>query len=208
MSKKNKKLWIISIILIYFAVAVAGFLIFYIVKKDFISPNPPPQASMIKPVPAISGWKTYTNTEDNFSFAYPSDDTMQSKSYGFGVSSVTLQTKSGNDDFQILILPKTLAQAVGQNFDDYYSMQDNTSKVIKSPLAQDNTTEKFTKIRNRSINGLKAIDYQSTASNTPAGALPEIGTFVQAGSNLILFSTGESNQKKLQQMLSSFHYPM
>jgi hypothetical protein len=208
MPEEKKKLWIFSIILIYIAVAIAGFVIFYIVKKDFLS-TPPPKASVITPVPTISGWKTYTNSDDNISFNYPSGDTIQSKSYGFGVSSVILQTAGNNTDFEVLLLPKSLAEAVGQDFDSYYSMQDNTSKVIKSPLSQNsNTTEAFTKIRNRSIDGLEALDYQSVASNAPASAQPEIGTFIQAGSNLILFSTGENNKNKLEQILSSFHYPM
>jgi hypothetical protein len=208
MSGKKKNLWIFSFILIYIAVAIAGFLIFYIVKKDFLYPNPKaPQATIISPVPTIPGWKTYTNTENNISFTYPTRDTLQSKSYGFGVTSVTLQTTGGNSDFQVLILPQSLAQAVGQDFSSYYSMQDNTSKVIKSPLSQDNNTnEAFTKIRNRSVDGLEAVDYQSIASNAPAGAKPEIGTFIQAGNNLILFSTGESNKMKLEQIVSSFHY--
>src|SRR6266568_6836672 len=107
---------------------------------------------------------------------------------------------------QILLLPKSLAQTVGQDFDSYYAMADHATKVIKNPLSQDNTTEKFTKIRNRTVNGLQALDYQSLASNAPVGSQPEIGTFIVAGSNLILISTGEDNKTELEEMLSSFTY--
>lgn len=163
------------------------------------------QTSIVTPAAAKPGWKTYTNSEANISFPYPSDDTVQAKSYGFGVTSVTLQTAGGNTDFQVLLLPQSLAQAVGQDFTSYYAMQDNTSKVIKSPLSQ-NSTEAFTKLQNRSVDGLEAVDYQSIASNAPKGTLPEMGTFIQAGSDLILFSTGESNKMKLEQIVSSFRY--
>jgi hypothetical protein len=209
MRKVRKRLWLIALLLIYVAIAIAGFVIAYIVKKDFLpntASSAAPQASVVKQIPAPSGWKTYTNSDIKIRFYYPSEDTIKTSSYGLGVTSVALQDSKGNTDFQILLLPKSLAQTVGQDFDDYYAMQDNATKVIKNPLSQDNTTEKFTKIRNRSIDGLQALDYQSISSNALANIQPEIGTFISTGSNLILISTGSENKTKLEEMLSSFTY--
>jgi hypothetical protein len=209
MSKPRQRLWIISMLLIYVAIAIGGFVVAYEVKHNFLPQkplNPTPTVSNVKPVRTPTGWKTYSNQEDKLKFSYPPADHIKESSYGFGVSSVSLQDKEGYTDFQVLLLPKTLAQTIGQNFDDYYSMPDNTTKVIKSPMSQDNVTEKFTKIRNRTINGLTALDYQSLASNAPKDAQPEIGTFIVAGNNLVLFSTGLDNKIELEEMLSSFSY--
>jgi len=209
MPQKRKGLWLAAIILIYVAIAVAGFVVAYVVKNYFLphtTASDTPKVSQVTPVQTPHGWKKYTNADLKISFSYPSDDTLKASTYGFGATSLALQDIQKDTDFQILLLPRSLAQAVGQNFDDYYSMQDNTTKVIKSPLSQDNTTEKFTKIRNRSINGLQALDYQSIASDAPKGAQPEIGTFIATGSNLVLISTGSDNKKNLEEMLASFTY--
>ena len=209
MSKNKQKLWLMSMILIYVAIAVAGFVIVYIVKNDFLPKNEPvvvPTVTKVTPVPVPTGWKTYTNTDTKVKFAYPPDDHTKTSSYGFGATSISLQKANNTIDFQILFVPKSLAQVVGQNFDTYYAMPDKTSKVIKSPLAKDHTTEKFTKIRNRSVNGLQALDYQSIASDAKPGSKPEIGTFIVTGDTIVLISTGASNKTKLEQMLSSFTY--
>jgi hypothetical protein len=210
MSKVKQRLFLVSMLLIYVGIAVGGFVVAYIVKHDFFSSNTTviltPTPSKVKQVQSPASWKTYTNTDDKLTFSYPPTDNIKTSSLGFGVTSIALVTVNGDADFQILLLPKALAQTVGQNFDGYYAMPDNTTKVIKSPLSQDNTTEQFTKIRNRTVNGLQALDYQSLASNAPAGSQPEIGTFIVAGGNLILFSTEKSNKTELEEMLSSFTY--
>jgi hypothetical protein len=212
MSTNKKRLWVFFTILVYVVIAVAGFFIAYFIKeaifqKQQIDPPPTPIMSNITPVPKPSDWRVYANSSYKLKFSYPPQDTIKSKSYGFGVTSLILDTTNGTLDFQILIMPKTLASAVGQNFDGYYTMPDNTSKVIKSPMSSDNTTETFTKIRDRSVNGNQAIDYQSISSNAQKGTQPEIGTFIQTGDNLVLISTGKSNKMKLEQLLSSFTYP-
>lgn len=191
---------------IYIAIAAVGFVIVYIIKNDFLPKNASSTPVVSTPhLPVPKDWKTYTNSDTKISFAYPQEDSIKASSYGFGVTSVLLQ-KTNALDFQILLVPKSLAQVVGQNFDTYYALPNNTTKIIKSPLSKDTTTEKFTKIRNRTIIGLKALDYQSIASDAKPGSQPEIGTFIVSGDNIVLFSTAASNKKTLEQMLSSFTY--
>ena len=191
-------------LLIYIMIAVAGFTIAFVVKKYFL-PNPnPPVAQIVKPVPSQhtpAGWKTYSNSIYQLQFAYPPTDKPVEKSYGFGVSSVTLQRAKGQTDTKLLLLPKSLADTVGQNFDDYYAMPDNTTKSVQNPLSQDKTTEKFTKIRNRTLDGDQALDYQSIAANAKPGTKPEIGTFIEMGDNLVLISTGQDNKQNLEKLL-------
>ena len=210
MVNNRKRLWLVLMLFFYVVIAAGGFYAAYLVKNYFISKNasvmPTPTASRITPIPAPAGWKTYINPENKMQFSYPSTDHIKNSSFGFGVTNVALQNAQGDTDFQFLIIPKTLAQAVGQDFDSYYAMPDHTTKVIKSPLAQDNTTETFTKIRNRTVNGLQALDYRSLASNAPRNSLPEIGTFIVTGNNVVLISTGSENKMKLEQLLSSFTY--
>jgi hypothetical protein len=212
MTKNKQRLWLLSILLMYVAIAVAGFVIVYIIKTDFF-PNhsseitATPTPSQITRVPAPAGWQTYTDTDYQLTFAYPSTDTVKNKAYGFGVSGLTLQNAAGTD-FQILLLPKQLSQAIGQDFASYYTMANNSTKVVKSPLSQDTTTTKFTKISNRSVNGLRAIDYQSIASDAASGTQPEIGTFVEMGDNLALISTDAGNKTRLEKLLKTFQYPM
>jgi hypothetical protein len=209
MPAQKKRLWLAAIIFIYVAIAVAGFTATYMIKNYFLphdSSTSAPKVIQVKTADIPAGWKKYTNADLKIAFSYPSKDNLKASSYGFGVTSVSLQDAQGNTDFQILLLPKSLAQAVGQDFASYYAMQNNTTKIIKSPISQDNTTEKFTKIRNRSVNGLEALDYQSIASNAPANEQPEIGTFIATGDNLILISTGSGNKTELEEMLSSLTY--
>lgn len=207
MSKGKQKLWLFFMLFIYVAIALVGFVIAYIIKIEFFqsktyTSQKLAQESKTSLIP--TGWKMYSNSTYQLQFSYPPTDTVQSKSYGFGVSSVTLQNKNGNSDFQILLLPKTLASAVGQNFDSYYSMPNNTTKTIKNPVSQDNTTEQFTKIKNITVNGNKAVDYQSTGTKVKPGTQPEIGTFIEAGSNLVLISTNEGYKAVLKNILNSF----
>jgi hypothetical protein len=213
MSKNKQQLWLFSILLIYIAIAVAGFTIAYVIKNDFLPktssiPIPTQPTTKTPTISVPTGWSTYTNTDYKLQFAYPSTDTIKAKSYGFGVTSLALTNKNGNVDFQILFLPKSLAQAVGQDFDSYYSMSDNTTKTVKSPLSQDNTTEKFTKINNTTVDANRAINYKSIASNAKPDTQPEIGTFIETGNNLVLFSTVPNNKNKLEEMLKLFHYPI
>ena len=192
---------------IYIAIAAAGFAVAYIVKNFFLTNRSSTSTitnEKLQPTPV--GWKTYTNADANVQFSYPPTDKLKASSFGFGITNIVLQTASGDADFQIILAPKTLAETIGQNFDNYYTLPNNTTKVVKSPLAKDNTTEKFTKIRNRSVNGLQSLDYQAIASDAKSGSQPEIGTFIVAGTNLVLFSTGKSTKTRLEQLISTVSY--
>lgn len=204
MSKNKQQLWLLLILLSYLVIALAGFGIAYVVKMTFLHPRQ--QTVQRQTIPAL---QTYTNATYKLSFSYPSSDSIQTSSFRFGITNLSIQnTKNNSVDFQILLLPKSLAHAVGQDFAGYYAMPDNSTRTIKSPFAKDTTTEKFTKIRNRTINGNQAIDYQAVASTAKAGSQPEIGTLIEAGNNLILISTEEKNKEKLEQLLGTINTSM
>lgn len=206
MSKEKQRMWLLSMLLIYIMIAIAGFTIAFVVKKYFLPSSHVPVTQIVKPIPSPhtpKGWKTYTDNDYQLQFAYPPTDKPVEKSYGFDVSSITLQTKKGQTDIQLLLLPKSLADTVGQNFDDYYALPNNTAKTIQNPLSQDKTTEKFIKIRNRTIDGNQALDYQSIATDAKPGTKPEIGTFIKMGDTVVLFSTDQNNKENLEELLST-----
>lgn len=211
MSKNKQRLWLFFMLLIYLSIAIVGFIIAYFIKTTLLTSKktaikPLSTINKVISIPTPVGWKTYTSTIYKLHFSYPTEDNINSSTIGFGVTSIEMRNASNNLDFQILLLPKSLAHVVGQDFDNYYAMPNRVTRVIQSPLAKDNTTEKFTKIHNRSIDSNKAIDYQSIASNAKPNSQPEIGTYIQVGNNVVLFSTETSNKKKLEQLLSTFIY--
>lgn len=218
MSKKKQRLWLLWIMLLYVGIAIVGFFIVYFIKNT-LHPTKQSSAPLITPavakLPLISppvGWQTYTNKDDKLVLSYPPNEIIKTSSYGLGITSVDMQNHDNTDsksapDFQILLLPKTLAQAAGQDFDKYYAMPDKTTNSITSPLAKDATKENFTKIHNRTLQNLRAFDYESLSSNAKPDEEAEIGVFIEAGNNIVLISTRKSNKKALEQMMSTFKYP-
>lgn len=212
MSNNKKQLWLFSFLFVYILIAVAGFLIVLFIKNALQTQKQSQNYATRNEKTMPSGrWKTYENAIYKFKLSYPPDDIIKTSSYGFHVISIIIE-HSGNSknitmaDFQILLLPKSLAQKVGQNFESYDVLPDNTSKVIKNPFTQISAAEQFTKIHNLTIDGDQAFDYRSVATNANPGVPPEIGTFIEAGNNLILISTAEDNKKQLDQMLSSITF--
>src|SRR5205085_495190 len=92
-----------------------------------------------------TGLQTYQNSSYNFSFTYPGTLQVKENSYGLGVSSISFTNSSGDTDFQALIFPKNIGNLIGQNFDTYYAMANNTTTVIKSPQGD---SQQITKVLN------------------------------------------------------------
>lgn len=211
MSPKKKVLGVTLILVIYVVIAALGFLIAYYVKTNLLEPKQ--QANTPKPtaVPAPSGYKVYESTDQKFSLAYPENLEVKENPLGFGVKTVEITggknpETAGIADIRILTVPKLLAKTAGQDFESFYSMQDNETKTIESPDTENASSEQFTKIRNREINGLRALDYSSVPFPNPDNQAPEIGTFVEAGNNLVIFATSPDGREQLEQVLKTFNY--
>ncbi len=154
-------------------------------------------------------WRLYQNSTYNFSLSFPSTLTPKESEYGMGVSNIELRSADNTDpqygpDFQFLIFPKTLGALIGQDFDAYYAMTNNTTKIITD---QQGASQSFTKIRNRTISGLRAIDFTTVSSPPAANEQPEIGNYIEIGSSVFIISTAESNKATLESILASFKYP-
>ncbi|MBA3724191.1 MAG: hypothetical protein H0W89_04890 [Candidatus Levybacteria bacterium] len=212
MSKRKKYIGVALILFMYVIIAVAGFFVIYVLrdtlglKKSTISQTP-----KVSLIPAPSGFQTYQNSEQKYSLQYPKSLHLQEKPYGFGVNTIELRSEENADpayapEIQVLTVPKALAATIGQDFESYYKMNENETKTIKSPLNEEESAENFTKVRNREINGLRGLDYTSTPSPNPDNQVPEIGTFVEAGDNLLIFATHEESRMQLEEVLKSFNY--
>ena len=159
---------------------------------------------------AQSNLQTYTNASDKFSFNYPSGIQVKQASQGLGVSTVELRSADNPDpanspDFQLLIFPKTLGKLIGQDFDATYALPDGSTLTIKDDQGN---TQIFTKIDNRVINSLRALDYQTTANPPDPNTEAEIGTYIEVGGSVVIISTGENDKPTLEQILTSFKYPI
>jgi hypothetical protein len=214
MSKKRKILGVILILFIYIVIAILGFFVVYLFKNAGTkNANTTNATTVVKttPIPVPTGYKTYQNSSQKFSVGYPQDLKVKESGYGFGVNTIEMRSPDNSSsanapDIQILTVPKTLASTIGQDFDSYYQMADNSTKVIKSPTSG-NGDEAFTKVRNREINGLRAVEYASVPSPNPDKDEPEIGVFIETGSDMTIIATGESDRAEMEKMLQTFTYP-
>ncbi len=212
MSKRKKYVGVALILLLYVIIAIAGFFVIYAFKDTLgLGKKTTSQTPVASPIPAPSGFQTYQNTEQKYSLQYPESLNLQEKPYGFGVNTIELRSDENADpayapEIQVLTVPKALAKTIGQDFESYYTMKENETKIIKSPLNEEETAENFTKVRNREINGLRGLDYTSTPSPNHDDQAPEIGTFVEAGDNLLIFATHEESRTQLEEMLKSFNF--
>lgn len=205
---------VIFIILILILLLIGGGIFFF--KKTQPSPvnqakqqatESPTQSSQqhIQKTSTKVGWKTYTNQANKISFQYPSTLHLTESSPGMGV--ITAQLRSDNNldtkyaaNFQWLILPKFLAKTVGQDFDEYYAMENNSSKTISA----NKQSQILTKTDNRSISGLRAFDFTSTSNPPQSNQQATYGAYIEIGNNIFIISTQEQNKATLEQILATF----
>lgn len=211
MSGKKKILGVVLLLILYVAIALAGFFVAYLVKKHAMPQKASQPAMMITPLPTQAGLQTYTNTDAKVSLQYANTLKSTETNVGFGVKRVELRGADNMDpayvaDIQILTLPKSLAKTIGQDFESYYTMEPNSSKEVKSPMAEEKSAQVFTKVRNRTVNGLRALDYSSVPSPNPDNEDPETGTFVEAGNNLVFFAAYPDTREQLEEILKTFQY--
>lgn len=167
-------------------------------------------ANTISPKPATQkpGWKLYQDTAGQFSFSYPPSLQIKEKSYGLGVTSISLSNSDSpqNPQFQMITFPMQIGNLIGQNFNNYYIMKNGTSAIVQSPQ-QSQSSEQITKIQNTTVDGLKAVEISATAYPVNPKATPNIGRYIQVGNNMFIILTSPVNQPTLDAILASFQYP-
>jgi hypothetical protein len=151
----------------------------------------------------------YHNNAYKFSMPYPKDLKINEKPYGFGVTSVEMRSadtpKDYGPDFQMLIFPKAIGEQIGQGFDKYYDLPNNTTQEIKDPAG---ATVKFTKVKNRTINNQRAFEFSSLSIPQQPDVEAEIGVYIEMGTDTLVISTPEGNRAELETMLTDFKYPL
>jgi hypothetical protein len=115
-------------------------------------------------------------------------------------------TTDDPSNLQMLMFPKALGIAIGQDFDKQYNSPDNTSQEIKD--TDTGYTQSFTKVRNRTISNLRAFEFASKEVPVDPDVESEIGVYIETGGDVIVITTGESSREKLEAMLVDFKYPL
>jgi hypothetical protein len=209
--KYISKRFIIIIAIVVALVAIGSVLIFR--KSAFTLPHTSQRSpdrtrsGATGPQTQQPGLKIYENSSNKFSVQYPDELQVKEKPVGMGVSTVELRSEDNLDedylaDIQMMTIPKYLAKAIGQDFDEYYKMDDNTSKTITA----EDKSQVLVKVKNRSINDLRAFDFKSTGEAEDGGTT--IGAYVEMGDKILIISTQEENKEELETMLSNFRYPL
>ncbi|MGH7202840.1 MAG: hypothetical protein ACREHC_00155 [Candidatus Levyibacteriota bacterium] len=216
MAPAQKTRGIILIIALYIFIAIVGFILVYSIKSTFFHPkqtattNKTP-VSTSSPAPHPSGWKLFQNSSMNFTFFYPPHLTVKTNAYGMGVADIEMRTKDNTNpsyspNYQILFVPKAMAQAVGQDFDNYYSLPSNTTKVVSSPFSSNKSQQNLTKLSNATIDDHRAFTYRSQEATAASNNQAEIGKFIEDGDNLLLISGGESDKAELDHIMQSIKF--
>lgn len=211
MSPQKKALGITVLLILYVVIAALGFFAAYYIKTNYFQSTKQTNTPNPTAIPAPSGFKTYESKEQHISLSYPSTLEVKEHAIGLGVKTVEMKSSTNTDTdatatIRILTVPKLLAKTIGQDFESFYNMQENMTKTIESPNPENKHSEQFTKIRNREVKGLRALDYTSVPSPNPDNQNPEIGTFVEADNNLIIFATSSDNRDQLEKVLKTFNY--
>lgn len=212
MTKTKKIIGVTLMIIVYFVIAALGFFVVYLFKT-----NAQPQKnnettithSPKKTTPPPSGFKSYENPNQKFSMSYPETLDMSEKSYGLGVNAIELRSNDNANtsnlaNVQILTVPKAIAKMIGQDFETYYQMKPNETKIITGELQGKKEEQKFTKVRNREINGMRAVEYTSVPNPNLEDYEAELGVFIENGNDLTIFVTGESEKEQLEKILATY----
>lgn len=218
MSPSQKTRGVLLILLLYVVIAIIGFFIVYFIKTTFFHSSPTPQSNVplagAKPTntSTLKNWKTYQNPTTHIAISYPPTLNVQAKTYPLGITDIEMRTADNTNpsdtaDVQILVVPKTLAMATGQDFQSLYSLPNKTTKTIKQSLGGSKVSQKFTKLSNSTIDQHRALRYRSVASDAAPSDEAEVGVFIEDGNNLMLISAGASDQKELDKMLQTIKLP-
>lgn len=211
MTQRKKVLGVVLILVIYVVIALAGFFLVFLIKNALNKPGDYAKTPKVTTIPAPSGFVTYQNEKENFSLSYPETLKKKETSYGFGINTIELRSEENTDpayapDIQILTVPKSLAKTAGQDFDAYYDMTDGTTSNVSGQLKGDTKAEeRFTKVRNRDINGLRAFEYSSVPNPNPEDIEAEIGVFIEKGNDLVIIAGGETEREQLENVLKTFN---
>lgn len=201
---------VIGVLVVLVLILVAAAL-FYLQSKgltiDKMNPSKPVPTSTVTSAGGTTN--NYRNNAYNFSMPYEKDLKISEKPYGFGVTNIEMRAedtpKEYGPDFQMLIFPKAIGEQIGQDFDKYYGLADNTTQEIKDPSG---ASVKFTKLKNRTVNNLRAFEFTSAEAQADPDVEAEIGVYIELGTDIMVVSTAESNKAELEKMLADFKYPL
>jgi hypothetical protein len=161
-----------------------------------------------EPQPTIStiitalAWNTYSDTEFAFSIEYPPGYKVQKSYHGLGVSDISFINLDNNKvNYQMLIYPDSIGKLIGQDFDNLYSLPDDSTHLMNS---EGGSQQQFTKIGNKTLNNRRAFEFSTASHPVKPDYEAEIGVYIDLGGSVLLISTTESNKSNLDRIISTF----
>lgn len=208
-SIKKIILIVLGSLLLLFILGLVG-TYFYLQSQGLTPDKLEPEEPRTTIAPRTPTTNTYKNDNYNFSMPIEKELKVNESSHGFGVTSVEMRypdtTEEYAPDVQMLIFPKALGAAIGQDFGKTYAAPDNSIQEVKNPSGGD--SQSFTKIKNRTVNNLRAFEFRSNPSPEDPNVEAEIGVYIELGTDILILNTAESNRAKLEEMLADFKYPL
>jgi len=152
-------------------------------------------------------WKKYTNTSLEFSIDYPDQMEFEENSRGLGVWDIYFYSDQTSDiqDIQILVYPVAIGKLIGQDFEQLYSLPDNSTQLM---TIEGSDPQQYTKIVNKTVSGLRALDFKTTSDPPDPNVEAESGVVIELDDSILIISTGESDKAILDKMLTTFKYPV
>ncbi len=146
-----------------------------------------------------SNWKTYTNATYKFSLDYP--QTLKVSSNGDFAANLIEQAVEEKNITPSNIKVRISVNQNSRNFDKIYSASNNS--VI--PEEQHALDAIFTKIRNRTIDGYKAIDYTYNVPGNQTDKTYTKGTIINKNGTLIEISSWNESTD-IEKTISTFKF--
>ena len=199
--------WII-VIIIFICLIMAGGISAYVLNKHSIAKTPVDQKTAVNPV---SNWKTFNDTDFKFSFAYPSNLSVQKIQHDpIGAEISVYDPKIGTESGTILginiyyeVFGSYLPEYI--NFDNLYS---SPSGSIINMHSQVFGNYQMIKNANTILNNKKAFYYTRTPlpidTKEPGTGK---GLYVKPNQDLVIIIESPENKfENLNQILSTFKF--
>lgn len=162
---------------------------------------------------AYPGWKTYTNTKDNFTIRYPSEWYLREVgSFAADFLSTDPQKSEASPSAVKVRFLRSNEKADLKEFEKIYKL-DNNQRILEAL----DVRSYLTKNKNLEIDGVSGVDFQIERTfSAPEGPPKEFTRVFEFNidETILKFSTGspvieeqyKKNELKLEKIISSIHF--
>lgn len=184
-----------------------------ILRPNFSQPSQNSQKTMTAAPDAYPGWKTYTNTKDNFTIRYPSEWYLREVGdFAADFLSTDPQKSEASPSAVKVRFLRSNEKADLSEFEKIYKL-DNNQRILE-PL---DVRSYLTKNKNLETDGIRGVDFQIERTfSAPEGPPKEFTRVFEFNidETILKFSTGSPfveeqykiNELKLEKIISSISF--